>query len=50
LEKIREGEIGEIYLAEDKKLRRKGSLKFLAGDLTRDEDRKDRCIRRPGRR
>ena len=44
LEKIGQGGMGEVYLAEDTKLRRKVSLKFLAKDLTRDRDRKDRFI------
>ena len=44
LEKIGQGGMGEVYLAEDTKLHRKVSLKFLAEDLTRDRDRKDRFI------
>jgi tetratricopeptide (TPR) repeat protein/predicted Ser/Thr protein kinase len=44
LEKIGAGGMGEIYLAEDTKLRRKVSLKFLAEELTRDEERKQRFI------
>jgi serine/threonine-protein kinase len=36
--------MGEVYLAEDTKLKRQVSLKFLSEELTRDETRKQRFI------
>ena len=36
LEKIGEGGMGEVYLAEDTKLKRQVSLEFLSANLTRD--------------
>ena len=44
LEKIGEGVMGEVFLAEDTKLKRQICLKFLSTDLTRDESRKQRFI------
>ena len=36
--------MGEVYLAEDTKLKRQVSLKFLSKDLTQNEERKQRFI------
>jgi len=45
LEKIGEGGMGEVYLAEDTKLKRRVTLKFLSQELMRDPERKQRFIR-----
>ena len=44
LEKIGEVAMGEVYLAEDTKLKRQVALEFLVAELTKDEDRKPRFI------
>jgi serine/threonine-protein kinase len=44
IEKIGEGAMGQVYLAEDTKLKRRVALKFLPYDLTRNEEAKKRFL------
>ena len=45
VEKIGEGGMGEVYLADDIKLDRKVAIKFLPQHLSRDKENVERFIR-----
>jgi tetratricopeptide (TPR) repeat protein/predicted Ser/Thr protein kinase len=44
LERLGAGGMGEVYLAEDLKLKRKAAIKFISAELTRDPARRERFV------